>query len=89
MKVIGKSEDGYIVTVTKDEIVNLQGLQYSDGFKVNIGDELDIKPFYDMAKEANSIRSRINELERVARYIDSALRLMDLVIKSIDKEYKE
>lgn len=89
MKVIGKSEDGYIITVTKDEIANLQGLHYSDGFRVNIGDELNIKSFYDMAKEANSIRGRINELERVARYIDSAFRLMDLVIKSIDKEYKE
>ena len=88
MKVIGKSEDGYIITATKDEIANLQGLysHYSDEFKVNVGDELNIKPFYDMAKNANSIRSRRDELESMARHIDSALRIIDFVTKSTDKE---
>lgn len=91
MKVIGKSENGYIITATKDEIANLQGLysQYSDGFKVNVGDELNIEPFYDMARKANSIRSRRDELESVANHIDSALRIIDFVTKSTDKELKE
>ena len=91
MKVIGKSENGYIITATKDEIANLQGLysQYSDGFKVNVGDELNITPFYHMAKEANGIRSRRDELESVANHIDSALRIIDFVTKSTDKESKE
>lgn len=74
MKVIGKSENGYIITATKDEIANLQGLysHFSDGFNVDVGDELNIEPFFDMAKEANNIRSRRDELERVANHIDSA-----------------
>ena len=88
MKVIGESENGYIITATKDEIANLQGLysHYSDGFNVDVGDELNIKPFYDMAKEANSMRSRRNELESVANHIDSALRIIDFVTKSTGKE---
>lgn len=91
MKVIGKSEDGYIITATKDEIANLQGLysHYSDGFEVNVGDELNIKPFYDMAKEANNIRDRRDELESVARHIDSAIRIIDFVTKATDKEQEQ
>ena len=91
MTVIGKSENGYIITATKDEIANLQGLysHYSNGFNVDVGDELNIKPFYDMAKEANSIRSRRDELESVANHIDSALRIIDFVTKSTGKEQKE
>lgn len=88
MKVIGESKNGYIITATKDEIANLQGLYsyYSDGFKVNVGDELNINPFYDMAKKANSIRSRRDELESVANHIDAALRIIDFVTKATDKE---
>ena len=91
MKVIGKSEDGYIITATKDEIAYLQGLysHYSDKFKVNVGDELNIKPFYAMAERANSIRSRRDELESVANHIDSALRIIDFVTKATDKEVEE
>lgn len=91
MKVIGESEDGYIITATKDEIANLQGLysHYSDEFRVNVGDELNIKPFYDMAKAANGIRSRRDELESVARHIDSALRIIDFVTKAIDTKQEE
>ena len=90
MKVIGESENGYIITATKDEIANLQGLysHYSDRFKVNVGDELNIESFYDMAKKANSIRSRRDELESVTRHIDSALRIIDFVTKATDKEQK-
>ena len=45
--------------------------------------------FYHMAKEANGIRSRRDELESVANHIDSALRIIDFVTKSTDKESKE
>lgn len=88
MKVIGKSEDGYIITATRDEIANLQGLysHYSDEFKVDVGDELNIEPFYNMAKKANSIRSRRDELESIASHIDSVLRIIDFVTKSADQE---
>lgn len=91
MKVIGESENGYIITATKDEIANLQGLysHYNDKFNVDVGDELNIKSFYDMAKEANSIRSRRDELESVANHIDSALRIIDFVTKSTGKEQEK
>ena len=91
MKVIGQSEDGYIITATKDEIANLQGLysHYSIEFKVDVGDELNIEPFYDMARKANSIRSRRNELESVANHIAAALEIIDFVTKSTDKEQEE
>lgn len=91
MKVIGQSEDGYIITATKDEIANLQGLysHYSDEFKVDVGDKLNIKPFYAMARKANGIQSRRDELESVANYIAAALKMIDYVTKSIDKESTE
>ncbi len=91
MKVIGKSEDGYIIAATRDEIANLQGLysHYSDEFKVDVGDELNIEPFYNMAKKANSIRSRRDELESIASHIDSVLRIIDFVTKSTDQEVEE
>ena len=42
-----------------------------------------------MAKKANSIRSRRDELEGIASHIDSALRIIDFVTKATDKEVEE
>ena len=84
MKVIGETNDGYILQASKEEIANLQGLysQYSEGFRVNVEDEINITPFYRMAKNANSLRSKSDELRSAANYIDSAIRIIDFVTKA-------
>ena len=84
MKVIGKTEDGYLINAKQDELANLQGMysHYDDNFRLNIGDEINIKPFYDMAKEAVRLRNRSDELRTAANHIDSAIRIIDFVTKS-------
>ena len=61
MKIIGTTQDGYLIDAKQDELANLQGMysHYDKNFRLNIGDEINIKPFYDMAKEAVCLRNRI------------------------------
>ncbi len=84
MKVIGRTENGYLIDAKQDELANLQGMysHYDDNFRLSIGDEINIKPFYDMAKEAVRLKNRSDELRTAANHIDSAIRIIDFVTKS-------
>ena len=83
MKVIGKAENGYIITASKEEIANLNGLysEYADGFKVEIGDEINIKEMYRIAARAKQIRSMDKELRRVVDCIQESIRTIDFVTR--------
>ena len=84
MKVIGKTENGYLIDAKRDELANLQGMysHYDDNFRLNIGDEINIQPFFNMAEEAVRLRNRSDELRTAAGHIDSAIRIIDFVTKS-------
>ena len=84
MKVIGKTENGYLIDAKRDELANLQGMysHYDDNFRLNIGDEINIQPFFNMAEEAVRLRNRSDALRTAAGHIDSAIRIIDFVTKS-------
>ena len=47
MKIIGKTEDGFILEASKDDVAGLEGL-YSHAKSFKVGDLIDVKGlFYD------------------------------------------
>ena len=88
MKVIGENKDGYIITATKDEIANLQGLysHYNDDFRVNVGEDINIKPFYKMGREVQSLHNHNEEMKKAMECINEATRIIDFVTKCTESE---
>ena len=88
MKVIGENKDGYIITATKDEIANLQGLysHYSNDFRVNVGEDINIQPFYKIGREVQSLRNYNEEMKKAMKCIDEATHVIDFVTKCTGSE---
>lgn len=88
MKVIGENKEGYIITATKDEIANLQGLYsyYNNDFRVNVGEDINIQSFYKMGREVQSLHNHNEEMKKAIKCIDEATRIIDFVTKCTESE---
>lgn len=88
MKVIGENKEGYIITATKDEIANLQGLysHYNEKFKVNVGDDINIQAFYEMGSEAKLLHIHSERMKEAVKCINKATSIIDFVTKDAESE---
>lgn len=71
MKIIGKTDDGYILTATKDDIAGIQGY-YRTEKRNDIGDCIDA---YGLFRKYNSVSSafkQIDQLRNAAEILNSA-----------------
>lgn len=88
MKVIGENKEGYIITATKDEIANLQGLynHYSDNFRVNVGEDINIQSFYKTVQTVKRIRYYCKEMKKAAELINEVTSSIDIITKDEESE---
>ena len=78
MKIIGKTEDGFILDVSAKEIANLIGYysEYSDPFKVKVGDEIAIS---DMYRQLDALAAQDKEIQDCRNTLLQAYRHLELV----------
>ncbi len=71
MKIIAKTESGYLIDVTKDEIATLQGISWVDKrFKEpKAGDEINITRVYDILANL-SYDNDIKELKLASKQLE-------------------
>lgn len=88
MKVIGENKKEYIITATKDEIANLQGLydQYNKEFRIEVGDDINIHEFYVMAREAKFLHIHSGRMKEAVECINKATSIIDFVTKNAESE---
>lgn len=93
MKVIGRTEKGYILDATKEEIANLIGFysEYGKGFKeksIGIGSEIKVsgmyKQLYELAGSYEKIERAKENLKRCIELLDIVNPLIDISVKSED-----
>ena len=72
MRIIGKTEDGFILEATKDDVAALEGL-YTHEKNFRVGDLIDFDNFHSKYRSINSALNDISRLKAAAqRIIDSA-----------------
>ena len=72
MRIIGKTEDGFILEASKDDVAGLGGL-YAHEKKFNVGDLIDFDKFHNKYRSIDSALNDISRLKAAAqRIIDSA-----------------
>lgn len=74
MKVIGKTDDGYILTATADDIAAIQGM-YRYETKIDIGTEVDVDQLF---RKYNSIAFALKDIEELKDHT------CDLVLKAAE-----
>lgn len=86
MKVIGESEDSFIIEASKNEIANLIGYysKYDSKFKINAGDQINISDMFkqlynlehnkpELSKVVNTLRNLADSLEPVCPVIEKSV----------------
>ena len=72
MKIIGKTDDGFILEATKEDVAGLEGL-YTREKNFRVGDLIDFDKFHNKYRSIESALNDINRLKEAAqRIIDSA-----------------
>lgn len=88
MEVIGKTEDGYIIEASKDEIAHLIGYssKYDNGARVNVGDEIQVNKMFNQLYE---LKQNAPELNKVVKTFRNLADLLEPVCPVIEKQIKE
>jgi hypothetical protein len=89
MKIIGKSENGFILEASRDEVANLIGYYFScsDGCKMpSIGDELQVSKMY---RQLYDLKNRQPELQKVVGTLRGLADMLEPVCPVIEKAAKE
>lgn len=81
MKIIGRSEEGYIIDASRDEIANLIGFYGAygrdyDNCHIGIGSEINVHNMYQQLYELSRAH---NNLERSKEYLKKCISLLDFV----------
>lgn len=72
MRIIGKTDDGFILEATKEDVAGLEGL-YTREKNFRVGDLIDFDKFHNKYRSIESALNDINRLKEAAqRIIDSA-----------------
>ena len=61
MKIIGKTENGFILEASKDDVAGMEGM-YSHQRRFEIGDVVDI---YGLFQKYNSVSIALNDINRL------------------------
>ena len=90
MKIIGENKEGYIITATKDEVANLQGLynHYSDNFRAQVGEDINTQFVYEIGQLMKRIRYYCKEMEKAEELINKATGIINFVTKDTEGEDK-
>lgn len=72
MKIIGKSEDGYILTASKDDVAAIEGL-YSNQKRYEIGDLIDIKGLFNEYTSIDKALRDIDKLRHTSELLNNAV----------------
>ena len=71
MKVIAKTENGYILDASADDIAGIEGM-YSHEKKINLGDEINIAGLFNRYRKIAIALNDINRLKFQAQSIIDA-----------------
>jgi hypothetical protein len=86
MKIIGKTNTGFIFEATKSEIEKLDDKYYSEG-KYVIGTVVEINEMYDQVKYLKNHRAEIETVQRnLQRIIDNLTLLNPFVAPEKEKD---
>ena len=71
MKIIGRTEDGFILEASKDDVAAMEGL-YSHQKKFEVGDLIDMKGLFSHYKSVDIAFNDIDRLRESAKNIIEA-----------------
>ena len=71
MKIIGKTNDGFILEASKDDVAEMEGL-YSHQKKFEVGDLIDMEGLFSHCKSIDIAFDNIDRLRRFAKNIIEA-----------------
>ena len=71
MKIIGKTNDGFILEASKDDVAAMEGL-YSYQKKFEVGDLIDMEGLFSHCKSIDIAFDNIDRLRRFAKNIIEA-----------------
>lgn len=80
MKIIGKTEDGFILEASKDDVAALEGL-YSHQKRFEVGDLIDIEGLFSRCK---SIDIAFNDIDRLRNSAENIIEATSWI-----KEFRE
>lgn len=86
MKVIGKTESGFILSAEKNEIANLIGYYsgYSEGLpKLSVGSEIDVHSMYQQLYVLSAHNKSIKDVQKKLSDIVSGLDEVKPVISTV------
>lgn len=69
IKIIGKTEDGFILEASKDDVAAMEGL-YSHEKRFEVGDLIDMKGLFSRCK---SIDIAFNNIERLRNFAENII----------------
>jgi len=72
MKIIGKSEDGFILTASKEDVAAIEGL-YSHQKRYEIGDIIDIEGLFSRYTSVNIALKDIEKLRHTSELLNEAV----------------
>ena len=71
MKIIGKTNDGFVLEASKDDVAAMEGL-YSHQKKFEVGDLIDMEGLFSHCKSIDIAFDNIDRLRRFAKNIIEA-----------------
>ena len=77
MKIIGKTEEGFILEASKDDVAALEGL-YSHQKQFKVGDLIDV---YGLFEKFKTIRMAINDIASVKQSAQTVIDAVEWVEK--------
>ena len=84
MKIIGKTDDGFLISAESKEVARLIGFysDYDEKYRLlSIGDEIKINEMYEKLYEFESIRESIDEMREKLIQCSEVLKKVDPVLK--------
>lgn len=75
MKIIGATEDGFILEASRDDVAALEGL-YSHQKKFKVGDLIDI---YGLFRQYKTIRMALDDIHRLKQSAQNIMNSADWV----------
>ena len=69
MKIIGKTEEGFIIEASKDDVAAMEGL-YAHAKRFEVGDLIDI---YQLFSKINSLDIAFNNIDRLKDAAEKAI----------------
>lgn len=92
MKIIGESQDTFILEASKDEVANLTGYysKYDDKFKATVGSKIKISAMYgqlyNLKNNQPELKKVVDKLRTIADLLEPVCPVIEAQIKDAIKE---